>query len=142
MENNPDVVVFLFYEEVIDIVYIGYMGKEHSIYLEIIKENNDISIIEFGEKQIDEYNICATLDIVIIEIKKDNIKGALKSIFKLRCKKDILIFAILSDCKNEDKILLNNFGVCDYMDEFASNSEFQHKIEMMIRKINYRNVNH
>lgn len=106
-ENNPDVVVFLFCKEGIDIIYIGYMGKKHSSYSKIIKENNDISIIEFDEKQIDEYNMWATLDIVIIEIKKDNIKSELKSIFKLRCKKDILIFAILSDCKNEDRILLN-----------------------------------
>ncbi len=101
-------------------------------YLE--KEYNLVYILECNLEQAEKY------DLLIIEMKKGNLNEILKWVFGLYCRKRIPILAIIYDFSITDKLLLNKFGIRDYVDGHYDVQLIQNRLKYMIRRINWENT--
>lgn len=86
---------------------------------------------------MDVQDVLDLYDILVIEIDKKNIENVLKWVFKLHCEKRVPILAILHGCSCGDKIVLNQFGIVDYIDDSYTMQDIQKKLDIMIKKINW-----
>lgn len=69
-----------------------------------------MSMSQCDFKQVEQW------DLLIIEMKKEHLDEILKWVFSLQCIKKVPILAITYNFDIKDKLLLNNFGIRDYID--------------------------
>ncbi|MFU0824760.1 MAG: hypothetical protein ACFWTK_07225 [Clostridium sp.] len=99
-------------------------------YLE--KEYNVMCVQRDNMEQLEK------CDLLILEMKKEELNEILKWVFYLDCRKKIPILAITNKYSNTEKLLLSKFGIMDYVDEQCGVQEIQHKLDSMIRRINWK----
>lgn len=85
-------------------------------------------------KQVEQW------DLLIIEMKKEHLDEILKWVFSLQCIKKVPILAITYNFDIKDKLLLNNFGIRDYIDGYYDIQVIHNKLDDMVRMINWKHT--
>jgi len=115
---------------------IYYLGKNKPLYLD---DYGDILFCEYDQcNQMRLTELANDCDLLLIEIKKENIGKIIKWIFCLHCKEKIPILAIIEGCTTADKLKLIRFGITDYIDEKCNLNEFQDKMNTMLRIVKWK----
>lgn len=124
-----------FYSEWSVDMRILYVGERTTFNL----ANNRVDMIfdRTSVEQLNIRNIVSEYNILVIEINSENIDIILKWVFKLYCEKKIPILAILHGCSCADKILLNQFGITDYIDDYYTIPQLGKKLSIMANKIKW-----
>lgn len=117
------------------ILYVG----EHADF-DLANEDFDISFERTPVEQLNIQNIIAGYDILVMEISKENMDIVLKWVFKLYCEKRMPILAVLNGCSNANKILLNQFGISDYIDDYCTVHQLEKKLNIIANKIKWGKI--
>lgn len=117
------------------ILYVG----EHADF-DLANEDFDISFERTPVEQLNIQNIIAGYDILVMEISKENMDIVLKWVFKLYCEKRMPILAVLNGCSSADKILLNQFGISDYIDDYCTVHQLEKKLNIIANKIKWGKI--
>ncbi len=117
---------------------ILYVGEHTAINL--TKNEFDISFDRTPIELLNIRNIVSEYNILIIEISPEKIDTILKWVFKLYCEKKIPILAVLHDCSSADKILLNQFGISDYIDDYCIVHQLEEKLNIIANKIKWGKI--
>ena len=117
------------------ILYVG----EHADF-DLANEDFDISFERTPVEQLNIQNIIAGYDILVMEISKENMDIVLKWVFKLYCEKRMPILAVLNGCNSADKILLNQFGISDYIDDYCIVHQLEKKLNIIANKIKWGKI--
>lgn len=118
------------------VIKIGYIG-DHA-FPDFNRSNFELDFIGSSIEKLDAHNILSLYEILIIEISKENIDSVLKFIFRLFCIKKVAVLAILYDCSNTEKILLNQFGITDYIDSSYDLQKIHKTLDTMVRKLRWK----
>lgn len=121
-----------------DDMRILYIGQ--SMPFDLKKKQFDIIFDRTPIELLDIQNIVCGYDILVMEISAENIHVILKWIFKLYCKKKIPILAVLHGCSSADKILLNQFGIADYIEDYCIVQQLEEKLNIIANKIKWGRI--
>lgn len=122
----------------VDLVRILYLGKHAAFNL--IKKEFDIFFDRTPIDQLNKQKIIDGYDILVIEISSENIDIILKWVFKLHCEKKIPILAVLQSCSSADKLLLNQFGIEDYIEDHDIIRQLERKLNIIANKIKWKKI--
>lgn len=119
-----------------DDMRILYAG-DHTAF-DLINKEFDISFDRTPVDQLNIHDVVAGYDILIMEISTESMDVILKWVFKLYCEKKIPILAVLNGCSSADKILLNQFGIADYIEDYYIIRQLEDKLNIIANKMKWR----
>lgn len=117
-----------------DKIQVCYIGNNKPRNLQEKYNLTYLSMPQCNFEQVEQW------DLLIIEMKKEHLDEILKWVFSIHCIKKVPILAITYNLDVKDKLLLNNFGIRDYIDGGYDIQVIQNKLEGMIRMINWEHT--
>lgn len=117
-----------------DKILVCYIGNNKPQNLQGKYNLTYMSMSQCDFKQVEQW------DLLIIEMKKEHLDEILKWVFSLQCIKKVPILAITYNFDIKDKLLLNNFGIRDYIDGYYDIQVIHNKLDDMVQMINWKHT--